>query len=75
MNARTGLLHGIREDEIWPCRLLMLICFAALLPIAVVARLSGWRWQPWPSGPDGYESIFRESLTMATTIAGTVFSS
>ena len=75
MKLQTGMLPGIRDDEIWPCRLLMLTLFAALLPIALAARLSGWRWQPWPSGPNGYESIFRESLTMATTITGTVFSS
>ncbi|MEO0575144.1 MAG: hypothetical protein AAF004_06745 [Pseudomonadota bacterium] len=37
-------------------RLLAGICFVAMFPVALVARLSNWRWQPWPPGRQGYRS-------------------
>ena len=35
-----------------------------------VARLSGWRWRPWPAGSDGYRSPITEAKMMSETIAG-----
>jgi len=73
--ARQGnLTHGLRKEEIWSCRFLLVMCFAVLLPVAIMARLSGWRWRPWPSGAEGYRSPFEEARHMAATITGTVFS-
>jgi hypothetical protein len=52
-----------------------MVCFAVLLPVAVVARLSGWRWRPWPAGGrKGYGSPLQEANKLSATIAGTVFS-
>jgi hypothetical protein len=69
-----SLMHGLRKDEIWSCRFLLMICFTVLLPVAIVARLSGWRWQPWPASAADYRSPIKEAKSMSVTIAGTVFS-
>ena len=70
----TGLTHGIRKNEVWSCRLLFAACFTLLLPVAIVARLSGWRWQPWPAGANGYRGAVQEAWLMAATLAGTAWS-
>ncbi|MEM1412924.1 MAG: hypothetical protein AAGH19_11260 [Pseudomonadota bacterium] len=49
-------------------------CFIVLLPITVVARLTGWRLRPWPPGPDGYGSIWSETLTRSRVLAGLAIS-
>ncbi|HKJ15869.1 MAG TPA: hypothetical protein VJ984_00785 [Xanthomonadales bacterium] len=51
-------------------RIIEILCFALLLPIATIARLVGWRWQPWKPGPDGYGPVLDEAKSMAQTIAG-----
>ncbi len=51
-----------------------LICFSVLLPVAIVARLSGWRWRPWPAKSDSGRSAIREASAMSETVVGTVFS-
>ena len=68
-------LRGIYRDEIWGCRLLWWFCFAILLPVATLARATGWRWQPWPAGPDGYKSIMQEADTMAKSVVAITYSS
>ena len=62
-----------REDRMstW---LIEASCFTVLLPIALLARLTGWRWRPWPSGPEGYGSVFGETLTRARVLAGLAIS-
>ena len=74
METTNKLTHGLRKDEVWSCRFIWLVCFAVLLPVAIVARLSGWRWRPWPADADGYRSVFKEALRKSATVAGTVFS-
>ena len=74
METNNTLTHGLRKDEVWSCRFIWLVCFAVLLPVAIVARLSGWRWRPWPAGANGYRSVVREALRKSATVAGTVFS-
>jgi hypothetical protein len=77
VNVKTEnrLTHGLRQDEVWPCRFVWMVCFAVLLPVAIVARLSGWRWRPWPAGGRaGYGSPIQEANKLSATIAGTAFS-
>lgn len=74
MNSKINLTHGLRKDEVWSCRLLWLVCFTVLLPVAIVARLSGWRWRPWPAKTNGGRSAIREASAMSETVVGTVFS-
>ena len=74
MERYNALARGLKSDEVWSCRFLWLVCFVALLPVAVVARLSGWRWRPWPARANGYQSAFREAGHMSTALAGSVFS-
>lgn len=74
MDTTNNLTHGLRKDEVYSCRFIWLVCFAVLLPVAIVARLSGWRWQPWPASANGYGSAIKEAKSMSATIAGTVLS-
>ncbi len=62
--------YGMRREELWSCHMLWLIAFVLFLPIAVIARVTGWRWQPWSPGPDGYRSCFREADSIANLIVG-----
>ena len=68
-------LHGIEPDEYWHCRLIWLSAFVVILPVAIVASLTAWHWQPWDAGPGGYESPFREADLVSSRILGIVYSS
>ena len=74
MEKHSTLTRGLRKDEVWSCRFIWLVCFAIFLPVALVARLSGWRWRPWSASSKGYRSVIREAKTISTTVTGTVFS-
>lgn len=74
MTTKSELMHGIRRDEMWHCRLLYLVCLLALLPVATLAAMTGWRWKPWPRGAAGYRSAWREAHSMAEIAVGTVLS-
>jgi hypothetical protein len=67
-------LRSVSRGERWHCRVLWLVGFAASLPLAFVARLTGWRWQPWSAGPNGYRSVLSEADSMATQLVGAVYS-
>lgn len=41
--------------------------FLLFLGPAAIARLSGWRWRPWPPGREGYRSIVAEAREAAET--------
>ncbi len=41
--------------------------FVVFLVPAAIARLSGWRWRPWPSGAGGYGSVIHEAHEAART--------
>lgn len=73
MTMNNKLTHGLRQDEVWSCRFIWMLCFALLLPVAIVARLSGWRWCPWPSQGERRGAI-REARAASETVVGTVFS-
>ncbi len=62
------------RGERWHCRLLWVVGFMVSLPIAMVARLTGWRWQPWSAGPNGYRSVFGEADSMADKLVAVVHS-
>lgn len=55
-------------------RLLAAICFLGMLPVAMVASLSRWRWQPWPPGSRGYRSAWHEAKSAAKTAAAIALS-
>ncbi len=54
--------------------LVFVSCFVALLPVALVASLVGWRWQPWPPGANGYRTFVGEAKTVASSLTATAFS-
>ena len=55
-------------------RLLAGGCFVAMFPVALAARASNWRWQPWPPGRQGYRSALREAKNAAKTAAAIALS-
>lgn len=74
MQRNSSLTRGLRKNEVWSCRFIWMICFAVFLPVAVLARLSGWRWRPWSASSKGYRSVIKEAQSISTTVTGTVFS-
>jgi hypothetical protein len=62
--------YGMSRAELWSWRLLWLMAFLLLLPIAIAARVTGWRWKPWSPGPGGYRSCFREADSIANLFVG-----
>jgi len=53
---------------------LLVAGFVLLLVPATLARLTGWRWQPWPPGPQGYGSIVGEARSAADAYVPLAFS-
>ena len=74
MHTRSNVVLNDRRAELWAYRAAWLVCFAALLPVAVLARLSGWHWKPWPAGAEGYKSPIREAQIVARSAASVAFS-
>ncbi|MEM6638291.1 MAG: hypothetical protein AAF610_00175 [Pseudomonadota bacterium] len=77
--TQTIVQHTTEARPVTPARSLgewlVLGCsFAAVLPIALAASLSGWRWQPWPPGRKGYQSAFREATLTARNVTAIAFS-
>ena len=70
MSHTIGIAHARKHDDLHNGRLISAICFVIFLPVATLARLTGWRWKPWPPGPSGYGSILSETRSMARVIAG-----
>jgi len=56
-------------------QMLWLVCafFVLLLIPAAIARMTGWRWQPWAPGAHGYGSIFGEAKRSAMNFAPLAF--
>ena len=69
-----GLARSIRS-EARQYRWMVALAFPVMLVMAAIARLSGWRWQPWPPGPMGYRSIVTEAKEATVTYIGFAFAS
>lgn len=60
----SAWIAGERRQFRW----MVAVGFLLLLLPATVARLSGWRWRPWPpAGREGYGSIIGEAKAAAET--------
>lgn len=55
-------------------RLVSGLCFVPMFAVALIARVSNWRWQPWPPGRDGYRSAYREAVNASRTAAAIALS-
>jgi len=66
--------HSKKREDRNSYRLIEAICFVIFLPVALVARLVGWRWHPWSAGPDGYGSVLQEARLMSSTVASIAIS-
>jgi len=60
-DATTALLRA--EDT--QLRRMLLVGFVFFLVPATIGSLSGWRWCPWPAGPQGRGSIISEARSAA----------
>ena len=59
--ASRGLGSTLMESALFA------VAFMVLLPVAMVAAMTGWRWQPWPPGARGYRSFVHEAKIAAST--------
>lgn len=74
MSQTMQIGNARKREDVVSGRLIAGACFAVFLPVALVARLSGWRWRPWPPGPTGYRGVIAETRSMARSIAGIAIS-
>ncbi|MEM6574368.1 MAG: hypothetical protein AAF552_04580 [Pseudomonadota bacterium] len=66
--------HAPRRNEALIGKLIYAVSFTLLLPVALVAAATGWRWQPWAPGARGYRPVLSETRLKAITITAMVFS-
>ena len=64
-----------RRSDAVPRGLIFAVSFALLLPVAAVAAITGWRWQPWSPGARGYRPVLKEARLKASMLTAMVFSS
>ncbi|MEE4172787.1 MAG: hypothetical protein V2I57_00865 [Xanthomonadales bacterium] len=75
MNHAVGTSTMRKREDRLSTWLIEASCFVVLLPISLVARLTGWRWKPWPPpGPNGYRSVLGETRAMSRVLAGLAIS-
>lgn len=65
--GRIGAMSRVPDDDRRQLQRMIQLGFIALLVPALIARLTGWRWRPWPPGPEGYSSIVAEARAAADT--------
>lgn len=63
-----------RSSSSWQGSVLFAVLFTALLPVALLAAVTGWRWQPWPPGKQGYRMFIHEAKIAASVATETAFS-
>jgi hypothetical protein len=54
-------------------RWMVAVALPLLLAVATVARLSGWRWKPWPPSGKEYRSVLQEATEAAETCISFAF--
>ncbi len=64
---RGGSMLKCPDAERRQLQRMILVGFIALLVPAMIGRLTGWRWRPWPPGPTGYSSVIAEAKAAADT--------
>ncbi len=67
-SSATRPLMSLGERAVYGASLI------TVLPVALAASLTGWRWQPWPPGSNGYKSAFREAMLTARNVTSIAFS-
>lgn len=67
MRKQTESGSTARERESREFQRLVVISLLPFLMFAVVAKLTGWRWKPWPAGAEGRQSVVREAWQAAET--------
>ena len=55
-------------------RVVWALSFSIFLMVALVARLGGWKWQPWPPGQGGYKSVVVEAKRAVDRVVPLAFS-
>ncbi len=63
-----------REAERRQLSRLLLAGFLILLVPATLGWATGWRWRPWPPGPQGYGSAVSEAREAARSFVPLAFS-
>jgi hypothetical protein len=57
----------VPADETKQFQLIFAFSFVLFLAIVAMTRLLGPRWRPWPSCPEGRQSIIQEARAAANT--------
>ncbi|MEM7081602.1 MAG: hypothetical protein AAF465_02630 [Pseudomonadota bacterium] len=70
----TSTLSKSRVDVSFFGRALFAVLFAVLLPVALIAAATGWRWQPWSPGVQGYRNFLVEAKIAARIATETALS-
>ena len=63
-----------RASHSWQGSALFFVLFIVLLPVALLAAVTGWRWQPWPPGNQGYRTFVHEAKIAASVATATALS-
>lgn len=63
-----------RIHQSWQGSALFFVLFMALLPVALLAAITGWRWAPWPPGNQGYRTFIHEAKIAASVATETALS-
>ncbi len=63
-----------KRNEAFIGKLIFAVSFALLLPVALLAAASGWRWQPWAPGAHGFRPVLQETRLKAIMLTAMVFS-
>jgi light-harvesting complex 1 beta chain len=68
----SSILKMRRQESIY-FHLIFAVTFTLFFVVAAVARLSAWKWSPWPPGPNGYSTVVNEAKSAANTFAPFAF--
>jgi len=66
-------LSRLRKREAWQAQCMFAAGIALFIVPAAIGRLTGWRWRPWPAGPEGNRSIMAETKSAVNTYIPFVF--